>query len=371
MSASVSKRKRRVVLTVPAMAFIAVAVGASSFAFADTINWQRSKLPTLDGEDPQLRSVTASEDGDIWSVGSIGPKGSRTGVALHYGNGSWTQTDTPQGVWLEDAAAINAKHALAVGGDSAGPKALEWNGQSWTKQSVAMPDNGDSASSLTDVDAVSATDAWAVGNTGAVGVPDGTAFLEHWDGHEWQLEDFEVPERVKEFSLSSVEANASDDVWAVGTGYVDGVGQPLALHWDGSKVVVTSPVDKTEPGEFSDVAVVNGEVWTTGFVPGTDATKARALLAKWDGKNWKRISTPDDDVWLYGLDSDGKDGILATGYTADGGALLHWDGKTASLESSPVDDDESVQDVYTSPDGSTSWVTGVDGSSAPYLAHTA
>jgi hypothetical protein len=87
---------------------------------------------------------------------------------------------------------------------------------------------------LNAVTALSASDAWAVGDEGG-----GTATVaEHWNGHVWTV----VPTPTLQGSLRGVTALGPDDVWAVGADF--DTSAPLVEHWDGhawSTVTVFDP----------------------------------------------------------------------------------------------------------------------------------
>jgi len=92
------------------------------------------------------------------------------------------------------------------------------DGRRWVV--VASPRIANAANGLTAVAAVSAHDAWAVGDV-----------IEHWDGKYWQL----VPAPPVFDLLTGVVAVSPRDVWAVGA--ADNVGDMLQviLHWDGAR----------------------------------------------------------------------------------------------------------------------------------------
>src|SRR5439155_16104439 len=88
------------------------------------------------------------------------------------------------------------------------------------------PNAGFPRNVLEAVDAVSTTDAFAVGSYAADGP---RPLAERWNGSEWSS--VEVPWN-EAGELLGVAARASDDAWAVG-GSQEG-GQAIIAHWDGS-----------------------------------------------------------------------------------------------------------------------------------------
>src|SRR3954449_4636400 len=88
-----------------------------------------------------------------------------------------------------------------------------------------------------DVDVLSASSAWAVGQTEIVGRPYDAALAMHWNGGSWTR--VPVPEYgVDGAVLFGVAAFSDTDVWA--TGYTKSLHAPvydhqLAIHWNGSR----------------------------------------------------------------------------------------------------------------------------------------
>src|SRR5262249_2104863 len=104
-----------------------------------------------------------------------------------------------------------------------------WDGSAWA--AGPAPDPGPGPADLSGVDAVSATDVWAVGQYLA---NKDRALIEHWDGTEWS----QIPSPVLRppSGLSAVSAVSTGDIWAVGSTYLRNfdTSHALALHWDGS-----------------------------------------------------------------------------------------------------------------------------------------
>src|SRR5690348_12217741 len=94
---------------------------------------------------------------------------------------------------------------------------------------VPSPNGGFPPNELFDLDVLSETDIWAVGNFGHFVFP--TPQVQHWDGVSWKV--VPVPEGV-DGDLLGVSALAANDVWFVG-GAATG-GQSLVFHWDGTSI---------------------------------------------------------------------------------------------------------------------------------------
>lgn len=202
-----------------------------------------------------------------------------------------------------------------------------WDGSDWTR--VPSPNAPRaSGSRLSAVEALSATDAWAVGDystrTGRV-----RTLAEHWDGTAWSVVSSPHPGSFGSY-LSGVSATSSTDAWAVG-GYESPTHSPrtLVAHWNGTTWSKLRTV-KNDSGHLAGVdAVAPDDVWAVG----QDDGALRAVTEHWDGTSWTRAtrpagshtnyssvsSTASDDVWAVGTSQRGSEVKTLT---------AHWDGST-------------------------------------------
>jgi hypothetical protein len=185
---------------------------------------------TVPGSTGSFNQVDGSSPDDVWVMGATADGAQAT---WHWDGARWTSTAT--GAYrAADVTVVGPRNAWAVGNADEGGDtgaALHWNGTRW--KTVAMP------FTARRVDAVSARDVWAVGETG-----DQPA-AEHWDGTAWTsspLPEVPVPEGENGFSyFNDVVAISATNVWAVGRLYW-GSGEelrsgehnrPVLMHWDG------------------------------------------------------------------------------------------------------------------------------------------
>lgn len=89
----------------------------------------------------------------------------------------------------------------------------------------------DCHTTLSDVDAVNASDVWAVGST-YLPLSGYRPATYHWDGHTWQTVASHSPSN--EARLDVVSAAAPDDVCIVGESDSGQPNEPVILHWDGT-----------------------------------------------------------------------------------------------------------------------------------------
>ncbi len=199
----------------------------------DGTKWTKVPNPLAGGPE-QLFAVSALSATNVWAVGHY-DNGTQDyqGLIEHWDGTSWTVMSSPGMLGVVELRGISAtspNNAWAVG-SYAGTKTLieHWDGTSWTK----VPSPSPSAdASLWGVTATSADDAWAVGSF-AYG-PDGytKTLIEHWDGTSWTKVSSPTPggnDRL--FAVSAVSAT---NAWVVGDTYDLSVHRTVTQNWDGT-----------------------------------------------------------------------------------------------------------------------------------------
>jgi hypothetical protein len=204
----------------------------------------------------------------------------------------------------------------------------EWDGHSWANApGMARPH-----SSLRAIDAIGSDDVWAVGTHWLDSPQETRSLIVHWNGTAWRVVDDGGLGHVQLTELDDVSMAAPDDVWAVGWDLSHGGTQVTSVfvHWDGSAwQLVPAPVD----GNFSAVtALGSGDVWIAGQV----WPSLHRIILHWDGHAWSRSSTPGymasldalspDDVWAVGTESR---------HSPQTGVIEHWDGTAWTVIPSP------------------------------------
>jgi hypothetical protein len=294
-------------------------------------------------------ATAAIADNDIWAVGR-GGSGPGT-LAEHFDGKSWSVVPTPPlpsggingpggqffgvaGAASNDVWAVGFK----IGPDNPdfGLQLIEhWNGKSWSVDTTGPEIEGDS---LRAVAAISANDVWAVGDRSQQGFEN--ALIEHWDGTAWSI----VPDSsisgvsANTNILLSVSADASNDVWAVGS--------ETLLHFNGT---TWSEV----PSPFLHANAVTALSPTNAWAVGTITVFAnhrqhtKPAIEHWDGTSWTIVSSPNPnpaptrDTALDGIAAISANDIWAVGAgnfsTTSGTATLieHWDGTSWTINSSP------------------------------------
>ena len=229
-------------------------------------------------------------------------------------------------VWGVDA--ISARNAWAVGETSSGGLIAHWNGTAWSQNHSLS-----TASGLFAVSADSASDVWAAGD----------GLIAHWNGSAWSQA--ATPRGV----LSGVAALSPSNVWAVGRHCVSNcshapVWHALIMHWNGS---VWSAVAEPNPGPADVLSSVSVDSPTDAWAVGYSADNLNAgpqlpLLLHWNGAAWSQVAAPSvptpaylagvvavsaTDAWAVGGYCSDDPFDCANRITPDTGTLaLHWNG---------------------------------------------
>ena len=208
------------------------------------------------------------------------------------------------------------------------PLALHWDGTQWSL--VETPTIPVPKVELKSVAAMSSDDVWAVGYSYN---PDcglcSETLIEHWDGTSWSV--FPSPNPGVDNRLCGVSATSATDVWAVGSQWLNWSAKvPLILHYDGT-TWMPFDLSQFEQDELKAVhALAPDDVWAVG----------PNLALHWDGTSWTQVlipSEPDEfvvftsvsgvasnDVWVVGDAQFSSQ----SGQTLSSARAFHWDGST-------------------------------------------
>lgn len=208
------------------------------------------------------------------------------------------------------------------------------------------------------VDALSPTDAWAVGHFEQNGDLHPRPLVERWDGNAWSS--VAVP-WVEEGELFGVAAVAPDDVWMAG-GYQQG-GNALIAHWNGAALSV---VPHPNPGTFNRLyavaAIAPDDVWAVGEYTNPIGI-SQTLALHWNGSSWAHVPSPSGEGYnqLYGVTALASDDVWAVGDDGNTTLALHWDGSSWARVPTPSPGfAPKLRAVSASPDGEV-WAVGDDG----------
>jgi hypothetical protein len=269
----------------------------------DGQRWSIAAAPLLRGA--SLGSVSASGARDVWAVG---------GQLIEHWNGVRWRVVPPApspGGNLNAMVALTPRDAWAVGVRSrgSGGKTLieHWNGTRWGVVPSPSPRPARSRrpyAILQAVTAISATNVWAAGYSGAVRSPVTRTLIEHWDGRRWRIvrsPNVRSAGGVVNDILFSISGDRPDDVWAVGSwgsipgGYGGKGDHTLALHWDGHHWSRGATPAIARRALLSGVIAGAGRAWAVGdrgLQPHQET-----LIERWDGTHFSVVPSPAG-FWL-------------------------------------------------------------------------
>jgi hypothetical protein len=229
---------------------------------------------------------------------------------------------------------------------------------------VPSPDEGDQGR-LFAVDAVSANDAWAVGESLERGLQRG--LTEHWDGSAWSIVPSFYSGRGEE--LLGVAAVASGDVWAVGDTSHQGYFVPFAEHWDGTTWTRVAVPRRLGVHNYLTAvsAVSSDDAWAVGYTWAPHTSYQRTLIEHWDGSSWSIVPSPNPYQkalynQLLGVNALSADDVWAVGYYEARGPNLplieHWDGTSWSIVDAPAADEINALYAVAAAGPSDVWAVG-------------
>ena len=317
---------------------------APAAAQAQTSPWTVVASPNASAGNNQLNAVASIAASDVWAVGSAdNAAGNAQPLAEHWDGTSWSIVATPAVVTgnLSAVAAISTNDVWAGGGfllSSRGNTAQfeHWNGRKWT-----VAKSPATTATINGMAATSSNDVWAVGDIVSTSTGAAQTFIEHFDGKRWAV----VPSpdaSTQSNLLDGVTAISATDAWAVGDFLnASGVFQTLTEHWDGTSwSIVTSPAGPgLQNGLLGATAVSSSDVWAVGD------SGSGTLIEQWDGTSWTVVPSPSPagtlanplfgvaavsatDIWAVGQSQNGTSGIPST-------LIEHWDGTSWSIVASP------------------------------------
>jgi hypothetical protein len=344
-----------------ALVLMLAAAGTASAGLPNTGNsWTVAQSPNPGGWGNIIWSSSALTDRDVWAVGVQATFTSNDPLALHWNGTTWTSVPVPTPVpdcedgniqWagnsLNDVDAVAANDVWAVGGDCYGIDTLaeHWNGSSWSIVPGPQIPGGEWAT-LYGVEAVSSSNAWAVGYAGSE-----SPLVEHWNGQAWSI--VNVPGQGY---LGDMASTGPNDVWAVGSSDTG----PLVEHFNGSQWSVVS-VPQPAGGYLGSVTALSPtNVWAVGS-QGISAT--RTLVMHYDGKTWQVVPSPNPseaasaDNVLRGVAAVGPNDVWAVGMYQNEQTQIHqhrtltehWNGTSWSIVSSPSPGHSSELNTATVP----------------------
>jgi hypothetical protein len=231
---------------------------------------------------------------------------------------------------LFGASALSKDNVWVVG-DQEGKNGLfetlaeHWDGSDWTV--VPTPDPGGAGNHLYAVDAVSADNVWAVGQSLTGTGPD-KPLVEHWDGVEWSA--VTIPGLASQnLLLDAVTAGPGGQVWVAGEADSPaGGGQPLIEHYapgDGWRVADLPALPSgANWANLYGLAVTDAAVWAVGTYVDPVTDNNDELVLRESGGSWHvaRVPAPGSGSNLPGGITTIGGHLWLTGVFDDGGSRL-------------------------------------------------
>jgi hypothetical protein len=322
------------------------------------------------------RAIAAIARDDIWVVGSTQKNAApiRTG-AEHWDGSSWFSFPTPDVGAGENALngvdAVASKDVWAVGYSALKERyntlIEHWDGTQW--RVVTSPNAGTNQyNTLTSVDALSSTNAWAVGSSRTA--TSRKSLIQRWNGTSWQIVSSPNPGTLGN-SLLGVAAAGPDDIWAVGWKSSGNGLRSLVLHRSGTQWTnVAVPKVGTGDNVLTGIsALSSNDIWATGYY--VDGTQYKTLTLHYDGTTWSHVPSPngaDGTNILMGINASSPTNAWAVGFEYRApvdhyvATTHHWDGSSWTAFPSAISKDgtqeSAMLDVAKAPDTSQVWAVG-------------
>jgi hypothetical protein len=240
--------------------------------------------------------VDAVSATDGWAVGGNG-----NGVIQRFNGTRWNLVASPDllaggaNSWalLAEVDATSAGNAFAVGQSTAASDAaktavaLRWNGSAWSRQAVPKPAGTDTEFAA--VKAFSASDAWAVGQTATAGSTFRKTLAMHYNGTAWAAVPTPSPGSRTNF-VTAVDGVSGSDVWLAGYSlnlpYGNRIRQSLIQHWNGSSWTQIASPNSGSTFLYDIAAVSATDAWAVGSANGG------AYVVRWNRIGWNSLAAP-------------------------------------------------------------------------------
>src|SRR5437773_9524206 len=140
-------------------------------------------------------------------------------------------------------------------------------------ETVASPNGGRQANSLSSVAAAADNDVWAVGWAFNAQLNAYRTLTEHWTGTRWSL--VRSPNATNGYNfLNGVAVVAANDVWTVGQAANGSIYSTLVEHWNGvAWSIIPSPNVAGNSNNLEAISVVSAnDIWAVGYSQDTNFT---------------------------------------------------------------------------------------------------
>src|SRR3954452_7229556 len=332
--------KRRAAVVLPVVGAL-VLIGSPAMA----LGWTTVPSPSEVPGDNYLYGADSSGASNVWAVGAVYPPtgGNFHGLALRYDGSAWSavsRAGLPGNETLQGVDAVSATDVWAVGDHRAGlarydTLAAHWNGTAWTPEPT--PDgNPNGMNNVYGVAAAGGT-VWAVGTyVDPNSSINRRKLILQRTGGSWHASAAPVVATYE--SLAAVDTTGPADAWAVGSATSDIQSAPmvpLTLRWNGANwVSMTLPA--TGGTALAGVyARTPSDVWAVGS--SSNASGAQPYVAHFDGASWRHVATPTiaGGGQLTDVVALSSSTVVAVGRSNGAPLVLRWNGTSWIRETTP------------------------------------
>jgi hypothetical protein len=276
----------------------------------------------------QADGIKVLPGGEVWAVGGAeaGTFSGYQGVAEHSANGkTFTAQGLPAYSWLNAIDGTSSSNLWAGGSDqNLQPMIAHWNGTTWT---TTYQLGGSSGGQILSIDAISATNVWAIGNTYTQKATRPLAV--HWDGKTWTR--VKLPGVGTWAIEGGIGSSSATNVWTAGWTSGDQVACVACAEMvdtlsGGAFKPRTLPAATTHE-QLAGVATTGpANVWTVGSLWSANYRSLTNLLEHWNGNTWTRFGAPnvgsDDQMAAITTVPGAGNSFWAVGNSQQGGYIL-------------------------------------------------
>ena len=276
--------------------------------------WTQVATPATPGNTASLAAVSASSSTDAWAVGRTQVNRSNFApLALHWNGTAWSVSPSLASALSGQLAVgvtdISPTDAYAIGGHLGSAHTglvAHWDGTSWSRVTVPLPQNDNLASDLDAISADGPNDVWIVGTFESLTSPAEQVYSLHFNGTAWSIVPMQqvTSGATNTAAFGGIKANSPTDVWAVGSLAVpDSSSSTLIEHFNGTAwSVVPSP----SPGNFAGLSGVTtsnaaNNVWAVGSDENPATGTFQTLTENWNGTSWSVVPSPNAGSATTGL----------------------------------------------------------------------
>ncbi len=241
-----------------------------------------------------------------------------------------------------DLSAVSASSATDIW--AVGQSGVHFDGKKWTAFALPLI-AGDLTSGITGVADLAPNNVWAVGDIN-VHEDNPNQVIEHYDGSAWSVATGPTFQPTDQPYLNGLTATSPTDLWATGSILtLIGCCQeafPLFEHYDGTSWTAIIDESNLDSFMFGISAVASNDVWAVGYVGAVGGT----FTEHYDGSAWRVVASPspgNGENALLGVTALAPNDVWAVGFFVTAAnqdrpqktLVEHWDGTRWKVVPSP------------------------------------